>query len=76
MMSASVETVIKMMEPLPETAQNLIAERVRNYVEEMRDEIRWESLFRKIENNLTEAARRARQEIAEGHAEPMDYGRL
>ena len=76
MMSAPIETVIKMMEPLPETTQNLIAEQVRGYIEEMRDEIRWESLFRKTENNLAEAARRARQEIAERHAEPMDYGRL
>jgi hypothetical protein len=49
---------------------------VRDYIEEIRDEIRWESLFRKTENNLTKAARRARQEIAEGHADPMDYGRL
>lgn len=75
-MSAPIETVIKMMEPLPETAQNIIAEKVRDYIEEMKDEIRWESLFSKTEDNLIEAARRAKQEIAGGQAEPMDYSRL
>ena len=75
-MSESIETVVKMMESLPEIAQNLIAEKVRDYIEEMKDEMRWGSLFKKTENNLIEAARRAKKEIAEGHAEPMDYNRL
>ncbi len=76
MLSAPIETVIKMMEPLPETAQNLIVERMRDYIEEMRDDIRWESLFSQTENNLIKAARRAKLEIAEGHSEPMDLGKL
>ncbi|CAN2039561.1 DUF2281 domain-containing protein [Candidatus Magnetomoraceae bacterium gMMP-15] len=75
-MSSAIETITKMMEPLPETAQNFIAERVKDYIEEIKDEIRWKSLFRKTENNLINAAKRAKQEIAKGHAKPMDYSRL
>jgi len=71
-MTAQIETVIKMMETLPEPAQKEVAEQVRKFIEELQDEIRWELLFKKSEKKLIKAANKAKQEIAEGKAEPMD----
>jgi hypothetical protein len=51
-------------------------ERLRDYIAEMQDEIRWNISFKKTEKQLIAAARRARQEIAAGHAEPLDYNQL
>ena len=76
MTSTSIATVVKMMESLPEVAQNQVAEHLRNYIAETRDEIQWDTAFQKSQKQLVEAARRAREEIAEGLAEPMDYDRL
>ena len=76
MMTPPIATVIKMMEALPEAAQNQVAEHLRQYIQEMQDELQWNVLFEETQKDLIEAARQARQEIAEGHAKPMDYGRL
>jgi hypothetical protein len=42
----------------------------------LQDELQWDSLFKETQQQLVAAARRAKQEIAEGHAKPMDYDRL
>ena len=76
MASTAIVTVVKMMETLPETTQNQIVERLRNYVTEMQDEIQWDVSFRNTQKQLSAAARRAKQEIAEGHAKPLDYNQL
>jgi hypothetical protein len=76
MTSTAIATVVKMMESLPETVQDQVVEYLRVYVAELHDELQWESLFEQTEQQLVAAARRARKEIAEGHAEPMDYDRL
>lgn len=76
MMSPSIETVVKMMESLPEPAQNQVTEHVRNYIEELQDEIQWDFLFNKTQKQLIKAAKRAKQEIAKGYAKPMNYNEL
>lgn len=76
MTSTAIATVTKMMEPLPEVTQNQVVEHLRNYIAEIRDEIQWDITFQKSQKQLVEAALRARREIAEGLAEPMDYSRL
>ena len=76
MTSVAIATVTKMMETLPETNQDQVVERLRDYIAEMQDEIRWNISFKKTEKQLIAAARRARQEIAAGHAEPLDYNQL
>ena len=43
---------------------------------ELQDELRWEASFNNTQEQLITAARRAKQEIAEGKAEPMDLDRL
>jgi hypothetical protein len=76
MSSTTITTVTKMMESLPESAQHQVVEHLRDYVENLQDEIQWDVTFKKTQSQLVAAAQRARQEIAEGHAKSMDYNRL
>ncbi|HEY73157.1 MAG: hypothetical protein DRJ03_04560 [Chloroflexi bacterium] len=76
MTSTAVATVTKMIESLPEPAQNQLVQHLRDYVAEMQDEIQWDIAFRRTQEQLIAAAQRARQEIAAGHAEPLDYDQL
>jgi hypothetical protein len=65
-----------MMESLPETAQNQVAAHLREYLLEIQDELRWDELFRKTQPGLAAMAWRAKEEIAEGKARPLDYDEL
>ena len=76
MSSAAIFTVIKMLESLPETAQEQVVEHLREYVEDVRDELEWDSLFTRTQPQLIAAAKRDKQEIAEGHANPLDDKQL
>ena len=76
MSSTAIATVIKMMESLPETTQDQVVEHLREYIADLQDEIQWDISFKKTQSQLIAAAQRARQEIAEGHAKPLDYDRL
>lgn len=76
MASNAIITITQMMESLPEALQNQIVEHLREYITELQDELRWEASFNNTQEQLIMAARRAKQEIAEGKAEPMDLDRL
>ncbi len=76
MASNAVTTVTQMMESLPEAMQDRVVEHLREYVAELQDELRWDIAFNNTQDQLVVAARRAKQEIAEGKAEPMDLDRL
>jgi len=76
MSSTAIATVIKMIESVPETVQDQVVEHLREYLEDLQDELQWDTLFKKTQPQLIAAARRAKQEIAEGHAKPMDYDQL
>ena len=76
MSSTAIATVTKMMESLPKPAQDQVVEHLREYLEDLQDELQWEALYEKTQPQLVAAARRAKQEIAEGLAKPMDYDRL
>jgi len=76
MSSTAIYTVIKMMESLPIEIQDRVVEHIREYVSDLQDEARWDESFRKTQDNLVVAARRAKQEIAEGQASAMDYEQL
>ena len=76
MSSTAITTVIRMMETLQETTQNQVVEHLRDYIAELRDEIRWDVSFKTTQWQLATLAQRTRQEIREGRAEPMDYDRL
>lgn len=76
MPSTAVVTIIKMMESLPDSVQDRIAEHLREYIEDLRDELQWDTTFKKTQSQLVAAARRAKQEIAAGQAKPLDLDQL
>ena len=76
MSSTAIATVTKMLESLPEPVQDQVVDHLREYLEDLRDELQWDSLFQKTQQQLVVAARRAKQVIAEGKAKPMDFDQL
>jgi DNA-binding transcriptional regulator GbsR (MarR family) len=76
MSSPAITTVLKMMESLPEDVQDRVAEHLREYIQDLQDELKWDKSFKKTQAKLVTAAQRAKQEINEGLAEPMDYNQL
>ncbi len=76
MASTAIATVVKMLESLPEALQDQVVEHLREYLADLQDELEWQRLFQQTQHQLVTAARRARQEIAEGLARPMDYDQL
>jgi cation transport regulator ChaB len=76
MPSTVIVTVVRMLEELPEAVQNQIVEHMREYIEDIRDEARWESTYKDTEGRLVSAARQAKREIADGQAKPLDYDQL
>ena len=76
MSSTAITTVVKMLESLPIDIQDRVAEHLREYISDLQDEARGEESFQRKQESLVFAARRARQEIAEGQAKAMDYEQL
>mgnify|MGYP001578119352 CR=1 FL=1 len=76
MSSTAIATVTKMLESLPEPAQDQVVEHLREYLEDLQDELKWDTLFKRTQPQLIAAARRTKQEIAQGLAKPMDYDQL
>ncbi|NJL09431.1 MAG: hypothetical protein HC908_02015 [Calothrix sp. SM1_7_51] len=76
MSSNAIATVVKMMEALPENLQDQVMEHLREYLDELHSEQEWDETFKKTENKLIAAAQRAKKQIAEGQAQPMDYDQL
>jgi hypothetical protein len=76
MSSPAINTVVKIMESLPENAQNRFLEHLREYIQDLEEELKWEKSFKKTESNLIAASLRAKQQIAEGLSKPMDYDEL
>ena len=74
MSSVTVATVTKMLETLPDPLQERVAEHLREYIQDVRDEGRWDELFRGSQNGLAAAARKAREQIAQGLAKPSVAG--
>lgn len=76
MSTMAVATMAKMMESLPETLQNQVIDHLRDYLEEMQDELEWDRQFQRTQPQLIAAAKQAKQEIAQGYAKPLDYDQL
>lgn len=75
-MSTAIATVVQMLESLPDPVQNQVVEHLREYLLDLQDELDWDAQFNRTQSQIVAASRRAKQEIAEGKAEPMDYDRL
>jgi hypothetical protein len=76
MVTPAVNTIIKMIEQLPESDQERVAEHLREYLATLEDEEKWDDVFAKSQDKLGNAAREARKQIAEGKSEPMDFDKL
>ncbi|SLM28796.1 conserved hypothetical protein [Desulfamplus magnetovallimortis] len=76
MNSAATVTMIKLFETLPENLQERVLEHMREYINDMEDERKWNLSFSKTQNSLAAAAQQARKEISEGKSKPMDIKQL
>ncbi len=76
MSSSAITTVVTMMEFLPAALQEQVAEHLRDYIADLQDEQRWEVSFHNSQDSLIAAARKAKQEIANGQATPLDHEQL
>jgi RNA binding exosome subunit len=76
MSSPTIVTIVKMVESLPDDLQEKVVEHLREYIAEMEDEKRWDNSFKRTQESLVAAARKAKQEIAAGKSAPMDYDQL
>jgi hypothetical protein len=76
MVTPAVNTILKMIEQLPEAEQNRVADHLREYLVDLGDEQKWDETFSKSQDRLIYAAREARKQIGEGKSEPMDFDKL
>jgi hypothetical protein len=76
MSAEAITTVVKMMETLPDNAQSQVVEYIKNYIADLQDELRWDENFKKTESNLIQKARLAKQQMAEGKAQPLNLADL
>ncbi len=51
-------------------------EHMQQYIEDIRDELKWNESFGNSQSKLIAAARQAREEILQGKATPMDVEAL
>lgn len=68
--------IVEMMESLPETLQQQVAQYLKEYIADLKDELQWDESFKKTQPQLVAAAKRAKQEIAEGKAQEMKLNEL
>jgi hypothetical protein len=73
MSSAAITTIVKMVESLPSDLQEKVADHIRDYISDLEDEVRGDTSFKQTQNSLVAAARKAKQEIAEGQSLPMEF---
>jgi hypothetical protein len=71
-----IDAAIEMIESLPETLQQQVVEYLKEYIEDLKDELLWDKSFEKTQPQLVAAAQRAKQEIAEGKAQEMKLNEL
>jgi hypothetical protein len=76
MSSTAIATMVKMMERLPLSIQEQVVEHMREYLADLEDEALWDEQFAQSQSQLVAAAKRAREEVEAGEAEPMDFERL
>jgi hypothetical protein len=50
MSSPAIATVVKMIECLPENAQNRVVEHLREYIQDLEEELKWEKSFKKTQH--------------------------
>ena len=61
MHSPAVKTIIKMIESFPPEVRDQVVERLRDHLEDIRDEIHWDETFAKTQDKLASVARRVKE---------------
>jgi hypothetical protein len=74
-MTKAIETAIKLLETLPEAAQEHLVEELRRLALETQDDAKWDELFSRP-GKLKTAAKTARQDIASGKSSEFDFDKL
>ncbi len=76
MTSVAVTTIVRMVESLPEPTQEKVAEHLREYLADMKDEQEWDKQWKDSHEQLTSVGRKVKQQIQAQQSEPMDMNRL
>jgi hypothetical protein len=76
MSSAKLNTALKMLESLPDQVQERVVEHLREYIEDLHDELKWDRAFDKTQSQLARAAKKAKKEIEAGDSKPFDLKQL
>ncbi len=75
-MTSNVTILTKKLESLPENSREKLAKYISEHFEDFEDEMLWDEQFQKTSSKLSEMARKARKEIAEGKSESMNFEKL
>ena len=76
MSTATTETMIKMVENIPDVFHDRVLEHMREYIDSLCEEVQWNDSFSNTQNKLIAAAKQARKEIAEGKSTPLNLEKL
>jgi len=68
MSSPVAATVVKMLESLPPELQKRVEAHLREYIQDLLDEARWDALYEASQSRLEVAAREAKAEYAQGES--------
>ena len=68
--------IMKMIESLPEPLQERALEHMQEYIQDIRDELKWNDSIGKSQGKLIAAARQAREDIIRSKATPLDLEEL
>jgi hypothetical protein len=73
MSAETITTVVKMLEALPEAAQERVAEHLRDYLTELQDEWLWNETYASTQTQLVAMAKIAKDQIATGRSLPLHF---
>ena len=76
MLSPAVNTVIKMIESLPDYEQNRVVDHLQEYILDLQDELQWDKEFEERKGQLINAAKKARKDIKGGLSKPLNLNEL
>ena len=75
-MNCVTETIVKMIEALPEHIQKKLLDDFTPLISEAMDEAKWETQFERENNTLRKIAGQVKEQISGGQASPMDFSKL
>lgn len=76
MSTATIETLTKMLETLPQSVQDRAVEHLREYLAEITDDLRWDESFERTSEKLAKTARHVTEQFNNGKTESFDLERL